>query len=175
MFGFDVAVLGEFASFDSLLLNGQPLVDIVDRDGKLLDWDDVHNQDDPAQIVVQAKTERGSVVTFFLRRGKPQPGKHIMEWRIFGQDGELRVTSPTPFLNVGHPDTKIELHDHKTGKIETVDCGEDELAHLPLAARNIGRMYEAFWKGEEGVRDFDLAVKRHRMIEEMWRRYDAHL
>lgn len=170
-----MSVLGEFASFDSLLLNGQPLVDIVDRDGTLLDWDDARKQDDPAQIVVQAKTENGSVVTFFLRHGKPQPGKHIMEWRIFGQDGELRVTSPTPFLNVGHPDTKIELHDHKTGKIETVDRGEDELAHLPLAARNIGRMYEAFWKGEEGVRDFDLAVKRHRMIEEMWGRYDAHL
>ena len=42
-----------------------------------------------------------------------------------------------------------------------------------MYAKNIGRQYEAFRMGEtEGIPDFELALKRHALIEEMYWRWD---
>lgn len=158
-------------SFHSLMLNGHPIVDIIAPDGSIAEKG--RKKDVPDQIMFHSKTSKGILFSFYQRGGHPFPGTPVLEWRIHGETGEIRITSPIIFLNFGHADTKIELYDHKTGTVEVVKEVEDELEDLPMTARNIGRMYELFAKGEEGSYDFEHAVERHRVLEELFRRYDA--
>lgn len=153
------------------MLNGRPVVDIIARDGSVVEKG--RKKDVPDQIIFHGKTSNGSIFSFYMRGGQPFPGTPALDWRIHGETGEIRITSPSAFLNVGHPDTKIELHDHKTGGVEVIEAVKDEFEHLPIPARNIGRLYELFAKGEEGSHDFAHAVEKHRFIEELYRRYDA--
>jgi hypothetical protein len=74
-------------------------------------------------------------------------------------------------LNFGRPDTKVELFDGEKGSVEEVVMERDEWDKLLAFAHNIARMYEAFRKRER-LPGFRWTVKRHEMIEEMWRRYD---
>lgn len=61
------------------------------------------------------------------------------------------------------------------GEVITVDVRRDEYEHLPVLARNIARLYEAFTstkaesKGEkEWYPDFEYALRKHDVIEEMY-------
>ena len=91
------------------------------------------------------------------------------------------------FIHMGHErsKTKIELfvEGEGEGKVEEVFWGEEEgeawdggdevvKMDLPVIARGIARLYEGYRRGEGGVPDWDVAVKRHEVVEEMWRRYD---
>lgn len=167
----DSIVLGSIDSFHSVVLNGHPVVDIIARDGSIVEKG--RKKTVPDQVMFHAKTSNGAIFSLYSRGGKPFPGTPALEWRIHGETGEIRITSPTTFLNVGHPESKIELHDQKTGQVEVVEPLKDELDHLPLPARNIGRMYELFAKGEEGIQDFEHAAKKHRFLAELFRQYDA--
>lgn len=153
------------------MLNGHPLVDIIAPDGSIAEKG--RKKDVPDQIMFHSKTSKGVLFSFYQRGGEPFPGTPALEWRIHGETGEIRITSPIIFLNFGHPDTNIELFDHKMGEVEVVKEVEDELKHLPMKARNIGRMYDLFARGEEGDYDFEHAVERHRFLDELYRRYDA--
>lgn len=73
-------------------------------------------------------------------------------------------------LNVGSPDTKLELYD-ASGKAREVAPDEDQWSKLPLPAQNIARLYEAYRK-KDWYPDFDYAIKRHELIETMWRDFD---
>ena len=127
----------------------------------------------PDQIMLHGTVSpSGAPVTIHFRGGKPFPGTPEIEWRIQGDQGELRLTSPSHFLNIGHPKTKVELFDAKTGKIEVLQEEKDQWDELPIPAHNIARMYEAYRKGE-WYPDFEWAVKRHEMLEEMWKQFDA--
>lgn len=138
-----------------------------------------------------ATTEKDDVpVSIHFRGGDPFPGMPAIEWRIQGSKGELKVTSSSPNLQVGSLDTRVEFWNGKeievlekekdewdalwfSGKKGGEDEEEgDEWAALKLGAGNIARLYEAFWKGE-WIPDFELGVKRHVLIEEMWERYDC--
>lgn len=49
----------------------------------------------------------------------------------------------------------------------------DEWDALPRHARNVARLYEAFWKGEsEGIVTFEAAVRRHEMIDGIYEAWD---
>lgn len=113
-------------------------------------------------------------MTINYRGGSTFPGTPALDWRIQCENGEVRVTSSSWSLNVGRPDTKIELWDGEKVAVEEVQVEADEWDELPVQAGNIARMYEAFRKGK-WVPDFGWAVKRHEVLEEMWKRYDASL
>lgn len=57
----------------------------------------------------------------------------------------------------------------ETGEIEdiVVDEGGEEWTGLPTQGQNIGRLYEAYAAGQD-YGDFELAVKRHELIDEFW-------
>jgi len=112
-----------------------------------------------------------------------------VEWRIQGEKGEVRLVSEDYFIHMGHgrPKTRIELfvEGEGEGNVKEVVWEEDEgegerrdggdevsKMDLPVFARGIARLYEGYRKWEEGVPDWDVAVKRHEVVEEMWRRYD---
>jgi len=82
------------------------------------------------------------------------------------------LSSTSWSLNVGRPATKLELYDANTGILESVFVEKDQWDELPYMAHNIARLYEAYRK-KEWYPDFEWAVKRHEMLEEMWERFDA--
>lgn len=80
----------------------------------------------------------------------------------------------------------MEVWKVEEGTVEKVEIGEGGWEGLPVSARNVGRLYEAFAdaRGEEGERergsgpeeggehwypDFEYALKRHELIEGMYR------
>lgn len=71
-------------------------------------------------------------------------------------------------------DFKIEVFEHASGATEEVVVENDVWGgekELPLYARNIARLYEAFADGkgkEDGVLGFEDAVERHGLIAEVY-------
>lgn len=164
------AALGEFKSFNSLLAISRPTKDIVDRAaGNKVVEANVSNTV-PDQISVQGITSpSGALLTINLHGGKEIPGTPQLDWRIQGEKGWLRVSSSNCAINVGSPDIKLELFDAESGRVEVLD--RDEWDELPLPAQNTARLYEAYRKNEWHP-TFDWAVKRHELIDEMWKRFD---
>jgi predicted dehydrogenase len=146
--------------------------DIVDpsQDNKVITKDATNTV--PDQILLQGTVEQDNApVSIHYRGGPPFPGTPNMQWWIQGSKGEIHLTSSSWSLNVGREDTKIEVFDRATGKVTEVKPERDEWDELPVPAHNIARLYEAIRKGE-WVPDFEWAVKRHEILEEMWRRFD---
>jgi predicted dehydrogenase len=165
-------VLGEFKTWDCLLSNRHEFKDIIDpAQGNKVIVKQARNTV-PDQIMLQGIIgSPGVPISIHHRGGAPFPGTPIAEWRIQGDNGEIRITASSGSLNVGRPDTKIELFDKTTGEIEILVPEKGQWDNLPFAAHNIAKLYEAFRKNE-WYPDFSWAVKRHEMIEEMWQRYD---
>jgi len=165
--------LGEFATWDALLSNQRTTIDLVDAEGNVVHKD--HPKSTHDQIMLHGTLESGAVVSMSLRGDKNFKGQPAMDWRIYGSTGEIRITCSGMLLQMGYEDEKIEVYDFATDALETVAIrvppAEAELERLPMAARNVGRVYEAIAKGETGVLcDFEGAVKRHEFIHEMYKR-----
>lgn len=95
-----------------------------------------------------------------------------MTWRIYGEKGELSIESHAFGMSLGTP-LKVQLHDFETGQVEELEVPnlvqEWQDGGMPPMAQMMGLVYEAFAKGE-GYPDWEWAVKRHRMIEEIYAR-----
>jgi hypothetical protein len=168
-----MAVLGEFKTYDSLMAIGHHTVDFTDpaADGKIISKG-VRNTV-PNQIMIHGTVAPSNAIVDFQWRGGQQfPGTPVVDWRVIGEKGELRLTAPSWNLNVSLPDTKLEVFDTTTGAVESINLDKDQWDSLPVRAHTIARMYEAY-RLKEWYPDFDWAVKRHEMIDEMWKRFDA--
>lgn len=94
-------------------------------------------------------------------------------WRIYGDKGEIDVSASGMLLNSGYDDSKVSLHDHETGKVEEIPVEKDEWDELPLYARNIGRLYEAFRLGDKTkLPTVEEAYQRHVLIDKMLKHWD---
>src|SRR4051794_40422931 len=105
-----MVVLGDFKNYDSLLSIGHPKVDIIDRaaNNKIITKGAPNSV--PDQVMIQGTvSSSNAIVTYQWYGGKPFPGTPAADWRILGDKGELRLTSSSWALNVGRPETKIEL------------------------------------------------------------------
>jgi len=167
-----MTVLGGFNNFDSALSIGHPTVDIIDpADGDKIIDKDVPNTV-PDQIKILGTVGHSKVpVSFQWRGGKAFPGAPVADWQIVGQKGILRLTASSWALNVISTETKIEFFDIATGEVEILVAEKDEWVDLPVPARNIARVYEAWRKGE-WYPDWEWAVKRHELIDDLWRSFD---
>ena len=168
-----VQVLGEFKSYDSLLAISHHTVDIIDpaAGDKVISKAVPNNV--PDQVIIHGTVEpSNAIVNFQWHGGKPFPDTPGADWRIFGEKGELRLTTPSWALNVGGPATKLELFDATTGVLEPVVVDKDQWDSLPIPAHNIARLYEAY-RLKEWHPDFEWAVKRHKTIDEIFQRFDA--
>lgn len=168
-------VLGEFNSFNSSIAITRPTLDIVgtgtDSDGKVFEKNALNTVPDNILIYGTAG-ESNAPVQLTIHAGKEFPGTPRLDWRIQGERGWIRVTSPYLFLNVGHPETKVQIYRNETGQTEEIVADGDEWDALPTTAQNIARLYEAYRK-DEWYPSFEWALKRHEAIEGMWRRFDA--
>lgn len=90
--------------------------------------------------------------------------------QVYGEKGELEVTVGGSFLHMNYDDVTLRLHDHVKGEVEVVDWmpKNEELLKLPLPARNVGRLYDAYAEdGNDDYADWAQAVKRHELLEKI--------
>ncbi|TVY83710.1 Galactose/lactose metabolism regulatory protein GAL80 [Lachnellula suecica] len=160
-----------FQSSNGLLENRRQKIDLVDGEGKVVERGVPKTSDDT--IFVQGTLSSGIPFSLNLRGGAPFKGTPGLDWRIYGETGEIRVTASGPFLQVGYPDMKIELHNFAKDTAEEIEVARDELdieapeaAFGGYAARNVGRVYRGLAKGEINC-SFEDAVERHEFLEEL--------
>lgn len=116
--------------------------------------------------------DSGAVLSASIVGGNSFKGTPGLEWRIVGERGEIRVTGPDTNIQVAGC-TSIEVHDTERDVVEAVELRDP----LPQGLRgpltgNVAREYEAIAAGGGGggvLCDFEGAVRRHELIEEIYR------
>ena len=160
--------LGELESFNSIIEAKRPKVQLVDHAGKFVKTIPRTSHD---QILVQGHLVSGALISYHLRGGAAFGGNDGLIWRIYGETGEIEVTASGTYLQAGHPDMLIRLHDHSSGETTVITPNEDALSKLPLFSQNIGRIYEAFADGKTSeYPDWSHAILRHKLVEEIYQR-----
>jgi predicted dehydrogenase len=129
-----------------------------------------HDKDTPDQILLQGQFDREppAVLSFHLRAGSKSIGSPGSTWRIFGTKGELVVEFSSAGPQMAKA-TSMRLSDFETKQVEEIVIyeGGSTWENLPFQGQNIGRLYEAYAAGED-VGDFDLALRRHQLLDEFW-------
>lgn len=122
----------------------------------------------PSSTTVQ---EGANFLTRF-RRGQVFPGDPALEWTVNGEKGEIRlVATASPAIQALAADGPIviEVHDHASDTVEKIEW--DWLSwqnDLPINARNIGALYEAFADGEEiNYPSFADALGLHEQLDQI--------
>ncbi|KAI9745111.1 MAG: transcription regulator gal80 [Claussenomyces sp. TS43310] len=160
--------LGEFETFHGLLGNQRKTIKLLNPDGSVLDK--AHKKTSEDHIMIHGRLkDSGALLSINMRGGKPFKDAPGLDWRIYGETGEIRFTAGGPFVTMGYPDMTISLHDFSKDTVEKIEIPED-LEALPMPARNVGRIYNAIATGDLSLCcDFEDAVRRHRFIDELYK------
>lgn len=130
-----------------------------------------HDKDTPDQIMLQGQFDREppAVLSFHLRAGSKAFGSPGSTWKVFGTKAELIVDFSSAGPQMANA-ISMRLSNFETKLVEEVVIyeGGPEWEGLPFQGQNIGRLYEAYAAGEE-VGDFDLALRRHQLLDEFWK------
>ena len=152
---------------------------MVDSESKVLE--EKHQKTSDDTIFLQGTLKTSSIpVSYALRGGSPFPGTPGLEWRIYGEKAEIRVTAAGPFLQIGYPGMKVEVHDFnfkgEGNGVQEVSVEEDEWdgKGWAWATRNVARVYEGLreWDGKgerEGLCTWEDAVERHEFLEGLYK------
>lgn len=155
-------------SYTPLAANLRPRMHLLKDDGSLSE--ELYDKNTPDQILLQGRLDRHpqAAFSFHLRAGDRFIGGPGSTWRIYGTKGELAVEFASAGPQMAKA-TSFRFSNAEKGEIEeiTIDEGGKEWTDLPTQAQNIGRLYEAYAQGQL-YGDFDLAVKRHELIDEFW-------
>ncbi|KAJ5984808.1 hypothetical protein N7522_012004 [Penicillium canescens] len=159
-------VLGEFSSFHSLLSNQRPIVKIVKDDGSVAKEN--VEKTTPDHVMIQGSLKSGAVFSATIRGGSPFKGSPGLEWRIYGEKGEIKITGPSAFIEIVGTNS-IQLHDFDTDEIVEIALKNGAFAEMDPIYRNLARVYEAIAAGDKSLLcDFEDAVERHHFIEEIY-------
>ncbi|EXJ82620.1 hypothetical protein A1O3_06433 [Capronia epimyces CBS 606.96] len=155
-------------SYAPLAANLRPRMHTMGQDGSLSE--ELYDKNTPDQILLQGRLDRHprAVFSFHLRAGDRFIGSPGSIWRIYGTKGELAVEFASAGPQMAKA-TSFRFSNSEKGEIEDIvtDEGGKEWTDLPTQGQNIGRLYEAYAEGQP-YGDFDLAVKRHELIDEFW-------
>ncbi|KAF1812264.1 NAD-P-binding protein [Eremomyces bilateralis CBS 781.70] len=165
-------VLGDLGSFNSILHTKFPTATLVDPQNPL-EVVGTQERTTPDELLLQGRLESGTFLSVHVRGGPPNRSAAVPDlvWRIYGEKGEITVSSPQPNIINTAQGITVELHDHASHKVEKIETLSNELEHLPDPARNIARLYEAY-ADKTWYPDFKHALKRYQLIDEMYRRLD---
>ncbi|KAI8629729.1 NAD-binding Rossmann fold oxidoreductase family protein [Xylariaceae sp. FL1651] len=153
----------------SLLANRRKYQKLLDKDGKVINEKFEATFEDT--IFLHGTLSTGVPLSFSLRGGKHFKDSPGLDWRIYGETGEIRVTSPQAFLQIGHPDTKVQVYDFEKDEIEEVEVKKDEFDEgdkYGQPAKNVGRLYKGLAEGQVNC-SFEDAVLRHELIDAMYK------
>ncbi|TVY36898.1 Galactose/lactose metabolism regulatory protein [Lachnellula subtilissima] len=162
------AVLGYGFSIGpkTTIANRRPTITLLDDDAKTILNPTLPKTSDDT-IFLTGTLASSVPISVSLRGGAPFKGQPGLDWRIAGSEGEIRITASGPFLQIGSPDMKIEVHDHASDELKEVGW-EEEFAALELPARNVASVYKELKAGRINC-TFEDAVERHRFIKEVYR------
>ncbi|OJD37152.1 oxidoreductase [Diplodia corticola] len=174
--------VGQLSSFSSILAIKRPTIHLRDKplaykpgpSDPPVEIVETITRETADQVLIQGRLASGALISYHLRGGQEVPGTPGSVWSIYGSTGEIRVTTASGSIHIGGPGQTLQVHDHKTGEVETVsiDVGDGfDQDEYPWPSRNIARLYEAFAEGREHeYADWDEAIVRHRLIDELyWR------
>ena len=142
----------------TLLANRRKFQKLFDGNGKVVEEKHAKTADDT--IFLHGTLSTGIPLSFSLRGGKPFPGEPGMNWTIYGEKGTIRITSPSPFLQIGYDGMKIQVQDGEGDKAEDIEIPGDEFDGYKHPARNVGRVYKHFAEGTINC-SIEDAVERH--------------
>lgn len=172
--------LGPLANCSSRAINALPDVSIVDSN-KDMEALRTIVKDVPDHIVLAGQFAAnstslpGASFSGQIRTDARFGDEPMFTWRIMGETGQLKITLPNwPGIPEFDDSTKMEHLDNASGKITEVAWrrgsedseAEGMLAHLSGPARTIGRVYEAFAKGQHvGLADWDSALRLFEQVD----------
>ncbi|KFA62404.1 hypothetical protein S40285_06424 [Stachybotrys chlorohalonatus IBT 40285] len=167
-------LLGDFENLHGHLHLQRPNVTVFDPSTKATI--DTIASNVPDLIIVTATlapspmVQPGASVLVRYRRGQTFPGQPPLTISINGEKGELRLTARSGagiHANSYDAPVTIEVHDHATDKVEEVQWAwADWQEELPVIARNVGMVYEAYAEGKD-VATFENAQVRHNQLNGM--------
>ena len=154
--------------YTTLLGNFRPQMHLIKSDGTKTTETYANNSPDQIVLTGRFATDPPAVFAYHLRAGnrfKDTPG---MTWRVYGDRAEMLIEFAGASPHIGNP-SKIQICDGETGDVENVkvDHGAKEWSEMGAPGENIGRLYEAYAKGE-GYADWEAALKRHELVEEFY-------
>ncbi|KAK6429983.1 hypothetical protein LTR95_013865 [Oleoguttula sp. CCFEE 5521] len=169
-FNFILHTLGELSSFDSMLGIAYPEIGIFDPKDPTKSIQRTIKTDTPDQIFLQGQLASDALLTFHMEGGEPFPGEPALRWHIVGETGELLKYSDRV-----QGDKSGFLSDKpQSVPVTELEVPKDALSKVRGVAENVGRLYEAFADGEEGMyADWEVGLRRHELMEEMFRRWDG--
>ena len=166
MFDTITAALGEIKTSNTILKNKRPTIALTDNAFNPIEA--AHPNSTPEHVFVQGELEGEVPFSFHVRGGPQFKGTPSFDWRIYCQRGEIRVFGHQQLWMSGG--IKVQVFDFVTNKVEDVDLDQflkdnnkDDVAvryGLKAPADNVGRLYEAFAKGEtHQYLDFKTGLK----------------
>ncbi|KAI0132034.1 hypothetical protein BJ170DRAFT_228189 [Xylariales sp. AK1849] len=173
--------IGDIQNAKSHLQIQRPYADIRDpSSGKIVE---VVKSDVPDLIHVigslpeSETTVKGATLHIRYRRGQSFKGEPPLVWTINGEKGEIRlIATGGPTINAsshGEPLT-IDVHEFETDEVQKVDWDWGAHAELPVLARNIAALYEAYAAGDATqYAGFEHAAKRHTQLDDMLTQFDG--
>ncbi|KAF5986354.1 transcription co-repressor GAL80 [Fusarium coicis] len=176
------SIIGDITNFKSTLHNQRPTIRI--RDPKTNEISHTTTSDVPDLILATGRlsesptAQKDAAVLVRFRRGQPFPGSPHLSIAIAGEKGEIRVQVFTGTTLHGasayEKPVVIEVHDFERDVVEEVEWRWEEWQEdIPLLARGVAAVYEAFAEGEEdGLVSFEEALKRHEQLEGLLGQWD---
>jgi predicted dehydrogenase len=152
----------------TFLANRRKTQILLSNSGQVLEEKHPMTGDDT--IFLHGTLSSGIPLSASLIGGKPFPGESGLDWRIYGENGQLRITSPSPFVQIGFPEMRIQLMEGE-GEAKDVEIERDEFdegGKYEYPARNVGRLYKGFAEGEINC-SFEDAVERHELLDGMYK------
>ncbi|KAF4426515.1 transcription co-repressor GAL80 [Fusarium acutatum] len=177
-----IYVIGDIINFNSTLHNQRPNIRV--RDPKTNEITHTTTSNVPDLILATGRlsesptAQKDAAVLVRFRRGQPFPGSPHLSIAIAGEKGEIRVQVFTGTTLHGasayEKPVVIEVHDFERDVVEKVEWKWEEWQQdIPLLARGVAAVYEAFAEGEEdGLVSFEEALKRHEQLEGLLGQWD---
>lgn len=155
-------VLGELAYLQATLANHQPRVQIVDANGNPTRTIPKTSHD--TMSITGRFQASAAVATVVYQGGMSPTGKHFY-WEITGTKGSLVLENDV----MGH----IQMFQPVLKFVGSAAQGEGmqvvQVEDGSAMSYNVGRAWDLFAGGHEGVVSFEHAVVRHRMIDAIYK------
>lgn len=154
--------LGELHEFSTLTSVQRSQIEIMGSDSQVLE---VLKRTSMDHIVLQGFLRSGAVICVLQRGGRPFKGTPGLDWRIYGERGEIRMTieqSSYPHLTSDGID--IEVHDSAQNTLDKIKPETTSRFASPIA--EIEKIYEAFAMGEHQP-DWREAARRHQLMDKI--------
>ncbi|KAF2660362.1 NAD(P)-binding protein [Lophiostoma macrostomum CBS 122681] len=173
--------LGEFDKYEALLETHQkeikvcdvPVTELADAAKNPDTKFKVLNRTAPDEMALQGRLDSGAVASVHFRSGPTDADGNILRWIIVGSQGLIEVTQKSGQFMRG---TSVAIKVVKDGDVTDVKVDWDLEGEFKMYGEAVGlttpaRNYKAFAEEDHyAITDFQHAVKRHKMLDQIIKR-----